>query len=464
MHKSTSCYPKLSIDTTGNALVSQSGAVILIRTAEKTRLNTALSEALSPWRKPSAQHDPGKILLDLALSLAVGGDCLADIATLREQPAVFGSVASDATVSRLISTLAADGPTALTAINSARAVARKAAWSYAGEHAPDHHIDPQQPLVVDLDATLVTAHSEKENTAPNFKRGFGFHPLLAFVDHGEHGTGEPLSFLLRPGNSGSNTAADHIAVTRQALAQLPFRTSGAVGKKVLIRTDGAGGTHAFLEYLTARKLSYSVGFTLTDAMAEAIDEIPEDLWISALDSSGGVRDGAWVAELTGLVHLSGWPAGMRLIVRKERPHPGAQLRLTDRNGLRLTAFVTNTVVGSLQTLELRHRRRARCEDRIRTAKDTGLSNLPLYGFAHNEIWLAIVALASELTAWMQMLTLTSSDARRWEPKRLRLRLFSIAGRIARHARKTRLRVSGRAPWSGLITSALARLEALPAPT
>lgn len=155
---------------------------------------------------------------------------------------------------------------------------------------------------------------------------------------------------------------------------------------------------------------------------------------------------------------------MRLIVRKERPHPGAQLRLTDRNGLRLTAFVTNTVVGSLQTLELRHRRRARCEDRIRTAKDTGLSNLPLYGFAHNEIWLAIVALASELTAWMQMLTLTSSDARRWEPKRLRLRLFSIAGRIARHARKTRLRVSGRAPWSGLITSALARLEALPAPT
>ncbi len=163
-------------------------------------------------------------------------------------------------------------------------------------------------------------------------------------------------------------------MTRQALAQLPFRTSGAVGKKVLIRT---GGTHAFLEYLTARRLSYSVGFTLIDAMAQALDDIPEDLWIPALDSDSDIRDGAWVAELTGLVHLSSWPAGMRLIVRREHPHPGAQLRFTDRNGLRLTAFVTNTMVGSLQTLELRHRRRARCEDRIRTAKDTGLTNLPL---------------------------------------------------------------------------------------
>ena len=464
MHKSTSCYPKLSVDTTGNALVSHGGAITLIRTAEKTGLTTALSEALSPWRKPATQHDPGKIILDLALSLTLGGDCLADIATLREQPAVFGQVASDATVSRLIAALAAGGPTTLSAINSARAAARKVAWSHAGSYAPDHDIDAQRPLIVDLDATLVTAHSEKEKTAPNFKRGFGFHPLLAFVDHGPDGTGEPLSFLLRPGNAGSNTAADHIHVTRQALMQLPFRTSGAVGKKVLIRTDGAGGTHAFLEYLTARKLSYSVGFTLTDAMAETVDDIPEDLWIPALDSSGDIRDGAWVAELTGLVHLSGWPAGMRLIMRKERPHPGAQLRLTDRNGLRLTAFVTNTSVGSLQTLELRHRRRARCEDRIRTAKDTGLTNLPLHGFSQNEIWLAIVALASELTAWMQMLALTSSDARRWEPKRLRLRIFSIAGRIARHARKTRLRLSRRAQWSGLVASALARLDALPAPT
>ncbi len=132
-------------------------------------------------------------------------------------------------------------------------------------------------MIIDLDATLVPAHSEKEHTAPNFKRGFGFHPLLAFVDHGPEGTGEPVSFLLRPGNAGSNTAADHISENRQALTQLPFRTSREVGTNVLIRTDVAGGTHAFLQYLTARRLSYSVGFTLTDVMAEAIDDIPEDL-------------------------------------------------------------------------------------------------------------------------------------------------------------------------------------------
>ena len=232
---------------------------------------------------------------------------------------------------------------------------------------------------------------------------------------------------------------------------------------MLIRTDGAGGTHAFLEYLTARKLSYSVGFTLTDAMAEAAEEIPEDLWIPALDSSGEIRDGAWVAELTGLVHLSGWPAGIRLIVRKENPHPGAQLRFTDRNGLRLTAFVTNTEIGSLQTLELRHRRRARCEDRIRTVKDTGLTNLPLYGFAQNQIWLAIVSLAAELTAWMQMLALTDTTARRWEPKRLRLRVLSIAGKIARHARRVRLRLAATAPGVDVLVAGLNRLAALPAP-
>lgn len=222
MSKSTSSYPKLSVDTTGNALVSQAGAISFIRTAEKTSLPTTLSDALSPWRKPTTQHNPGKIILDLALSLA-------DIAALREQPAMLGPVASHATVSRLITALAVDEAAALSAINSARAAARKTARSHADEHAPDHHIDAQRPLIIDLDATLVTAHSEIENTASNFKRGFGFQPFLAGVDHGEHGTGEPLSFPLRPGNAGSNTAADHIAVTRHALAQLPFRIAPRPG-------------------------------------------------------------------------------------------------------------------------------------------------------------------------------------------------------------------------------------------
>lgn len=457
--KSTSLYPRLSVDTGGRGVVSHAGAVLLVATADKTGLTAALSTALAPWRKPHAVHDPGKILLDLAITLAVGGDCLADLATVRAEPGVFGPVASDPTVSRLIATLAADAPKALAAIASARAHARAAVWDLAGDQAPDgDDTNGAGPVVIDLDATLVTAHSEKECAAPNFKRGFGFHPLLAFADHGPAGTGEPLAIQLRPGNAGSNTAADHIAVTRDALAQLPIPHSYRVGRKVLIRADAGGGTHEFLDYLTKRRLGYSIGFGLTDTITAAIDEIPDDAWSPAYTADDGVRQGAWVADITGVCDLTGWPPGMRLIVRKEKPHPGAQLRFTDRDGLRLTAFVTNTRTGQVADLELRHRRRARCEDRIRNAKDTGLQNLPLKGFDQNRIWCAIVALAMDLTAWMQTLALAGHNARRWEPKRLRLRLFTIAARISRHARRTTLRLSAHAPWTGLATTALARLQ------
>ncbi len=154
--------------------------------------------------------------------------------------------------------------------------------------------------------------------------------------------------------------------------------------------------------------------------ADALATIPAEAWTPAYDGDRCPREGAWVAEVTGLLNLSCWPAGMRVIVRKERPHPGAQLRITDADGHRITAFATNTSRGQLADLELRHRRRARCEDRIRVAKDTGLTNLPLHDFTQNQIWCAIVALACELTAWMQMLTLQGHQARRWEPKRLRL--------------------------------------------
>lgn len=402
-------------------------------------------------------------MLDLATALAIGGDCLADIAQLRAHPELFGTVASDPTVSRLISVLATDADTALAAIGRARATARSHAWAAAGTSAPDHAIDEAHPLVLDIDATLVTAHSEKEQAAPTFKRGFGFHPLCAFVDHGTGGTGEPVAMLLRPGNSGSNTAADHITVVQDALAQLPVDPAYRVGKKVLVRIDGAGGTHGLIEYLTKRRLSYSVGFGLTETMVAALELVPDQAWTPAYDSDGQVRDGAWVTELTGLLDLSSWPKGMRVIVRKERPHPGAQLRFTDRDGLRLTAFVTNTRRGQLPDLELRHRRRARCEDRIRTAKVTGLQNLPLHGFDQNRIWLALVQLACELIAWMQMLALTDVAARRWEPKRLRLRLLSIAGRVARHARRVRLRLAATAPDIDVLVAGLNRLEALPAP-
>jgi hypothetical protein len=274
--------------------------------------------------------------------------------------------------------------------------------------------------------------------------------------------------LLRPGNAGSNTAADHIIVLREALRQLPGHRAGTrPGRKILIRIDSAGATHDLLDWITARRLSYSVGFTLPESIVDELAKVPETDWQPAYDADREPRPGAWVLEVTGLLDLSRWPKGMRVIVRRERPHPGAQLRLTDANGHRLTAFATNTGPGGpgrqLADLELRHRRRARAEDRIRAAKDTGLANLPLHDLAQNRIWCALVALACELTTWAQLLALTGHPARRWEPKRLRLRLFSLAGRLARTARRTVLHLPSHAPWAALLLAAITTLRALPVP-
>lgn len=458
MRESTGLYPSVRTDAAGSGVVSHAGAVLLVDTIGAAGLDRALSAVLGPWRKPTAVHDPAKILLDLAVSLAVGGDCLADVAVLRGAPAVFGPVASDPTVSRLIATLAGDPDRAVAAIDSARATARRQVWSRAGAAAPDHGADHRHPLIVDTDATLVTAHSEKEFAAPTFKRGFGHHPLTAFVDHGQAGTGEPVAMLLRKGNAGSNTAADHITIIRSALKQLPAENAAGhrSGRSVLIRVDGAGSTHELLDWLTARRLSYSVGFGLPDHTPDLLEKIPTSAWSPALDAEGEIRDGAWVAELTGLLNLASWPAGMRVIARVERPHPGAQLRITDHDGNRVTAFATNTAPGGpgtqIAALELRHRRRARCEDRIRAAKDTGLRNLPLQGFDQNRIWCAVVQLACDLLAWTQMLGYPEHPARRWEPKRLRLRLFTTAAALARHARQLVAHLPADHPWTELLLS------------
>ena len=232
---------------------------------------------------------------------------------------------------------------------------------------------------------------------------------------------------------------------------------------MLIRADSAGGTHAFLDWLTNDGLSYSVGFTLGH-IDDVLAQIPAEVWTPAYDAATArIRDGAWVAELTGLLDLTGWPKGMRVIARKERPHPGAQLRLTDVDGHRITAFATNTRHGQLPDLELRHRRRARAEDRIRNAKDMGLTNLPLHDFDQNRIWSALVGLAAELTAWMQLLAFTGHDARRWEPKRLRYRIFTIAAQHARTGRRVLLHLASRSPWAGLVADGIDRLRALTAP-
>jgi hypothetical protein len=452
--QNTARRPKITVSADGSGIVSHAGALLLAETARITGLGAGLSAGLARWRPPRAVHDPGKTVLDLAVALALGGDCLADAAMLRAVPELFGPVASDPVISRLVSRLAADAPAALAAIRAARAAARERAWQLAGTAAPgaDGGLVP-----VDIDATIVTSYSDKEQAAATWKKTWGFHPLTVFADHGRDGSGEPLAIMLRPGNAGSNTAADHIGATRLALAQLPKPTR----RQVLIRADSGGGTHEFLAWLAkpGRRLAYSVGFTITDEAQHAIMKIPAKAWTPAYDGDGQVRDGAWVAELTGLLDLRSWPKGMRVIVRRERPHPGAQLRFTDIDGHRFTCFATSTRTGQLADLELRHRRRARCEDRIRCAKDTGLRNLPLHGYQQNQIWCEIVALACDLLAWMAMLALTGI-ARRWEPGRLRLRLFSAAGRIVRGSRRLRLRLPARWPWTPQISAAVSRLQSL----
>ncbi|WP_406272422.1 IS1380 family transposase [Streptomyces sp. NBC_00191] len=457
MKKRIGSYPRVRVEGGGRAVVSQAGGVLLVETARKTGLDQAISAALAPWCKSRAVHDPGKILLDVALAVALGGDCLADVGMLRAEPALFGPVASDPTVSRLIEVLASAGPKALAAIRTARAHVREHVWKLAGQAGPD----AGGQVIVDIDGVLVLAHSEKQDAAATWKKTFGHHPLMAFVDHGRGGSGEPVAALLRPGNAGSNTAADHITTAQLALAQLPKKYRR--GRQTLIRTDSGGGTHEFVAWLTRRGrwLSYSVGMTITEQIHQAVLKVPGSAWTAATEPDGEIRDGAWVAELDGDV-LKGWPKGMRLIVRKERPHPGAQLRFTDADGLRLTCFATNTTGTAIAALELRHRQRARAEDRIRGARATGLRNLPLRATAQNQIWLEIVQLALDLLAWMPMLALTGK-ARLWEPRRLRIRLFSAAAQLVTTARRRHLKFATHWPWTDVITDAIERLQALPNP-
>ncbi len=450
--------PNLVLDPARESLISASGAFLLKETSRVTGLVRGLSEALSPWRSARASHDPGKVLLDVATAVALGGDCLADVAALRAQPELFGTVASDPTVSRVFAALAADVDAAVAAIRAVRADARAVSWArrrpLAG--APGKRTGGQ--VIIDIDATLVSAHSDKEGAEPTFKRGFGFAPMCTFVDHGEHGTGEALALDLRPGKASPWNTADHLATLNSALAQLPEHER----TQVLVRADTGACSKVFLHHVTDLGLEYSIGFQAQDTVKAAIEAIPEQAWRTAIDGDGEPRDGAQVAELTTWMPTptrssrpgpKDWPPGMRVIARRERPHPGAQLRLTDHNGWRITCFATNTngPGWTLPVLEMRHRQRARCEDRIRCLKDTGMRNLPFHDYAKNRLWLEVVALAADLLAWTQTLAFDQAEpARRWEPKRLRFRILAVAGRIIRTGRRRRLRLPRDWPWNRLI--------------
>lgn len=445
--KPTTTRPRLGVTATGKGIVNHAGARLLCDLADALGLTEDLGEAMGGTISRRPTHDRGRVLVDVAVMLADGGTCLSDLAALGTQPALFGEVASVPTAWRVIQ--AVDEET-LSAVEEARAQARARAWEAGAD--PGFY-------VLDLDATLVGSHSEKEGAAPTYKRGFGFHPLLCYLD----GTGEALSGMLRPGNAGSGTASDHITVLDQALRQLPIWDGNRpkADVEIVARADSAACSHDFVDACRKRQVRFSVGFQLKADVAKALVTVPEHDWVPAVSSDGTEqREGAEVTEVTHLLDLTGWPQGTRAIARREDPHPGAQLTFTDLDGHRYQVFITDQTDPDIAFLEARQRGRARAENRIAAAKDTGLRNLPFADFGANQAWLTLVLLSQDLVAWAQTLLL-GGDLRRAEPKRLRFALWHQAGTLTRSGRRTHLRLQATWPWAHQLASAFHRLHALP---
>ena len=437
----------VEVTADGVGLVSHAGTALLGQVADKLGLTRALSTRLAGLKQRRRGHDPGWVVRDLAVMLADGGECVSDLGGVREQEALFGSVASDSTAFRTVEKIATT-PGLLDALRAAHARARARFWELRG--APER-------LTIDVDATLITAHSEKEKAAGNYKHGYGFHPLGAYADE----TREALSMLLRPGNAGSNTAADHVTVIDLALAQIPGELIEPI--EILIRADSAGATHDTADHCHDANLRFSFGYELTETVRAAILRTPDRAWIPALDQDGSERENGEVVEITDRVDLSSWPDRSRLIVRRERPHPGAQLSFTDHDGFRFQTILTDQPDQDIAVLERRHRQRARVEDRIRDDKDTGLAKLPFKAFALNEVWLEIVMLAHDLIVWTQALVLDGELAKS-EPKRLRYRLMQVAARLAFSGWRGKLHLPQAWPWTEALKAAFETLKTLPATT
>lgn len=437
--------------TTGDRQVaSHVGLHLLGEIAERTGLAFEYSAAVPFAGERPPRHDRGRLLSQVAVMLAGGGVCVSDMAALRDQPALFGTVASDATIWR---TFDGVGESVLEGLRQARAAARTVVW--AATPAPE-------TTVLDVDAALVEIHSEhKEGATSHYKRGFGFHPMFCFADH----SGEALAGILRPGNATSNSGADQLAVVDAALASLPeSRRAGhapgddpaLVVHPMVVRADSAGAVQSFIHGLVARNIEFSVYGRVNEALSAAIAAVPESAWRRAIRADGSERHAGEVAELD--VELDGWPEGTRAICRREEPHQGAQLRLWDVNGYRHQVTLTNSA-GDLLHLELRQRLHARVEDWIRALRDTGLDRMPFTKFTANQAWLEMVLAGADLLAWARLVCL-DGDLARAEPKTLRYRLLHTAGRIVRKGRQVILRLPQHWRWARDLATAYQRLDLL----
>jgi hypothetical protein len=425
---------------------------MLAELADRTGLTHRLSEAMAGCGISWHTHDPGVVLTHLAVAIADGADCLSDIDALRKKSELFGEVASVTTAWRAVKATTAPE---LRAIAKAVAKTREVVWAEA----------PPGDITIDCDATLLDVHSEKQDAAPTYKRGYGFHPLGAWCDT----TGEPLALMLRPGNAGSNDADDHLELLDQAIGALPPEyhlghepgdDPGLVRHHILVRADSAGATHGFVSGLTEANIEYSIGHPVDQGVREALLSFQEEDWVEAIEADGTVRDGAQVAELTDLMDLSAWGEDARLICRREHPHPGAQLSLFDTSeGFRHTCFITNASALNFDAavLELRQRGHARVEDRVRCWKDCGFKNLPFASFTQNLTWVATSLVAGALIAWAQMICL-DGELKKAEPKTIRYRILHVAAVLVRRGRRLILRLDETWPWAATLRRAFLRLR------
>ena len=460
----------LGVQVGGHGVVSHIGSAATRLLADRAGLTGALSNALAR-RGFAPVHDRGRVLTDLAVAIADGAATIGEIGTLRDQGELFGPVASDTTAWRALA--GCDG-VALARISKARAKGRRHVWALIGARhggIPPARVagrDLGEVIVVRLDATIVVAHSEKQQARGTFKGTYGHYPLTAWCDS----TGESLAVLLRPGNAGSNTAAGHLATVDAAVAQVPARYR----RKMLITRDGAGASHALVNHVTrlgsrpGHQVRYSVGFDFDERIRAVLPRLPETAWTPALDADGAARPDAQVAELTGLLRhsaggdrLDGWPADMRILIRRENPHPGAQLTLFEQHeGKRYQVTATNTPSGQVQFLEARHRTQARVEDNIRCAKSTGLNHLPSRNYQVSTAWCQAASIACDLLAWLRLLAL-DGDLAKAEPKTLRYKILHTAGRIVKGQRRRHLKIPPSWPWAQDIAGAFTRILALPPP-
>jgi hypothetical protein len=467
----------LKVTADADGLVGHAGAVLLRKMADRSGLTGWLGPALARARKSPAV-DRGVALVSMAVAIALGAASMSDIAVLAHQEPVFGAAPSDTTVRR---TLELADERTLGKVAKARAKARAHVWrliaatpagfpwlEIAGKTLKDW-------LVIDMDATLVTAHSEKQGAAPTFKKGFGFHPLGAWLAN----TAECLAMLLRPGNAGSNTVADHIQVLAAAIAQLPARFRS----RLLVRIDGAGASHELITHLLSlarprRMVLFTCGWMITPADEDAIRKLPAAAWQPGLDQDGKVQEDKHVAEITHLMsRAAGWPEGLRWIVRRTKPSRRQIKNLTayeKATGWRYSITCTNIPAAGIpgvpgshhpQYIDVTHRQHAVVEDGVRTAKAMGLRNLPSKTWQVNCGWVLAANIAADLTAWSRLLGLYDcgglEDA---EPDTLRYRIWHIPARLVRHARQRILKISPDWPWKEAFLTCWQRLCALPAPT